>query len=298
MAYCLVDGKVDQESVFETNLYNELLEQLKRMTAGLRNLKLIWNSNFIKDHFFHRNFTRKPIQNIPKRSKTLIWLYLQIIGTPVERLLAEERLWTFDRDDFEKAFLCLTFKNAARNPSALEMRELISKHFSTESELAKWSNDMYEKVTQKILYLVLIKTRPLRYALITFFGLMHFLKEILLSEPWNEYLSLSMKFRNDVYTLLLLKVSTIEFLSTICWESTSSSQGVEMLMPMKESFINEITVIQRIIWNTRTAFGCYAKNSQRTVEIITICSAFLRKVRTVIMTYFRALFWRLPSLIL
>ena len=30
MAYCLFDGKVDQESVFETNLYNELLEQMKR----------------------------------------------------------------------------------------------------------------------------------------------------------------------------------------------------------------------------------------------------------------------------
>ena len=40
MAYCLIDGKVDQESKFETNLYNELLEQLKRMKAGLRNLKM------------------------------------------------------------------------------------------------------------------------------------------------------------------------------------------------------------------------------------------------------------------
>ena len=30
MAYCLVDGKVDQESKFETNLYNELLKQIKQ----------------------------------------------------------------------------------------------------------------------------------------------------------------------------------------------------------------------------------------------------------------------------
>ena len=29
MAYCLIDGKVDQKSVFETRLYNDLLEQLK-----------------------------------------------------------------------------------------------------------------------------------------------------------------------------------------------------------------------------------------------------------------------------
>jgi len=36
MAYCLVDEKVDQESVFETNLYNELLEQMKKK-AGFDN---------------------------------------------------------------------------------------------------------------------------------------------------------------------------------------------------------------------------------------------------------------------
>ena len=29
MAYCLMDGKIDQKSVFETRLYNDLLEQLK-----------------------------------------------------------------------------------------------------------------------------------------------------------------------------------------------------------------------------------------------------------------------------
>ena len=35
MAYCLIDGKVDQESAFETNLYDELIEQFKGMKAGL-----------------------------------------------------------------------------------------------------------------------------------------------------------------------------------------------------------------------------------------------------------------------
>ena len=39
MAYCLVDGKVEQESDFETNLYNELLEQLKKMKDGFSLLK-------------------------------------------------------------------------------------------------------------------------------------------------------------------------------------------------------------------------------------------------------------------
>ena len=34
MAYCLVDGKVEQQSAFETNLYNELVEQLREMKVG------------------------------------------------------------------------------------------------------------------------------------------------------------------------------------------------------------------------------------------------------------------------
>ena len=29
MVYCLMDGKIDQKSVFEIRLYNDLLEQLK-----------------------------------------------------------------------------------------------------------------------------------------------------------------------------------------------------------------------------------------------------------------------------
>ena len=34
MAYCLIDGKVDQDSEFETDLYEELVEQLRDMKAG------------------------------------------------------------------------------------------------------------------------------------------------------------------------------------------------------------------------------------------------------------------------
>jgi len=89
----------------------------------------------------------KPDQDLPKRTLALIWLYLQIIGTPVERMLAEENLWTFDRNDFEKACLFLMLENAVyREKSALQLRELISKHFSSENELALWSKDIFEKV--------------------------------------------------------------------------------------------------------------------------------------------------------
>ena len=34
MAYCLIDGKVEQGSVFETNLYNDLVKQLIEMKDG------------------------------------------------------------------------------------------------------------------------------------------------------------------------------------------------------------------------------------------------------------------------
>ena len=56
----------------------------------------------------------KPFKNLPKRTLVLIWLYLKIIDTPVERLLSEEDLWTFDRNDFEKASVFLILRNATK----------------------------------------------------------------------------------------------------------------------------------------------------------------------------------------
>ena len=37
MAYCLMDGKVEQGSGFETDLYNDLVVQLKSMKDGFEN---------------------------------------------------------------------------------------------------------------------------------------------------------------------------------------------------------------------------------------------------------------------
>jgi len=63
-------------------------------------------------------------------------------------MLLEENLWTFDRNDFEKACLFLMIENAVyREKSALQMRELILKHFTSENELTVWSKDACEKVT-------------------------------------------------------------------------------------------------------------------------------------------------------
>ena len=84
----------------------------------------------------------------------LIWLYLQIIGIPVERLLLEKDLWTFDRNDFEKAAIFLIMKNASRrDESALEMRELISQHFTSEFDLVEWTKETSEKVNLRIMIL-------------------------------------------------------------------------------------------------------------------------------------------------
>ena len=41
MAYTLADGKVEQESMFETRLYNDLLEQLENDKV-LKSLLLKW----------------------------------------------------------------------------------------------------------------------------------------------------------------------------------------------------------------------------------------------------------------
>ena len=81
----------------------------------------------------------------------MIWLYLQIIGAlRAQRFLLENDLWTFDRNDFEKACLFLIIDNAVnQDEGALQMRELISKHFATENELALWSKDICQMVTIK-----------------------------------------------------------------------------------------------------------------------------------------------------
>ena len=78
----------------------------------------------------------------------MIWLYLQIIGAPAQRCLSEKDLWAFDRNDFEKACLFLMIDNAVnQDESASEMRKLISKHFTSEDELALWSKDICQNVT-------------------------------------------------------------------------------------------------------------------------------------------------------
>ena len=51
LAYCLMDGKVDQKSSFESCLYNDLLEQLKnnevRVLPGKTVTFNIWLLNFL-----------------------------------------------------------------------------------------------------------------------------------------------------------------------------------------------------------------------------------------------------------
>jgi len=54
----------------------------------------------------------------------LIWLYLQIIGAPVERLMLEEDLWTFDRNDFEKACIFLVFNVTGKNFTRQDQRHV------------------------------------------------------------------------------------------------------------------------------------------------------------------------------
>ena len=54
MAYCLVDGKVEQESAFETNLYNNLLKKFKEMKAGFKTFTI---SIDFRSHLLIRSLT-------------------------------------------------------------------------------------------------------------------------------------------------------------------------------------------------------------------------------------------------
>jgi len=79
----------------------------------------------------------------------LVWFYLQINGKPNEKLI-DELLWTFDRNDFNSAFIWLMMDDEEGiNKTELQMKKLISKHFETENEstnLTIWSKYIFKKV--------------------------------------------------------------------------------------------------------------------------------------------------------
>ena len=117
MAYCLDDGKMDQESEFETELYNSLLKQLKEMT-----------------------------NNISDEILALVWLYLQTIGKSAEPLLKNKELWKFDKKDFRSAILTLVWDGEIDNYAAtLALKESIVNNLKTRNECPKqWTEVIYK----------------------------------------------------------------------------------------------------------------------------------------------------------
>ena len=117
MAYCLDDGKIDQESEFETELYNSLLKQLKEMT-----------------------------NNISDEILALIWLYLQTIGKSAEPLLMNKELWKFGKKDFRSAILTLVWDEDIENDAAtLAVKELIVNNVKSQNECPKkWAEVIYK----------------------------------------------------------------------------------------------------------------------------------------------------------
>ena len=72
---------------------------------------------------------------------------MQINDKSNEKLL-NESIWTFDRNDFQIAVSCLLLHDEEEmDKTALQMKELISKHFETDNELTNWSKDIFKQVT-------------------------------------------------------------------------------------------------------------------------------------------------------
>ena len=146
MAYCLMDGKVEQKSTFESQLYEELLKQMMEALPG----------RFLLDAYgmhaaYHRYDTL-----VPKETLALVWIYLHIIGKPADQLLdthflninCSRGLFDFLRKDFKTAIACLMLDDDGETDSTvLNMRDLILKHFKSEKELADWSKDIFKQVT-------------------------------------------------------------------------------------------------------------------------------------------------------
>ena len=72
IAYCLFDGKVDQESELETNLYNDLVDQLK---------DIFWRDS---------------------KGFPFAWIYLKMFGQITESL-CDQIFWTFTAESFKNA---------------------------------------------------------------------------------------------------------------------------------------------------------------------------------------------------
>ena len=94
---------------------------------------------------------KKPRQEIPKQTSALIWIYFKIMGMPAEPLLnfSSEPCFLFDflRKDFKSAVACLILDDDGEtDPSSINMKELILKHFKSEKELTDWSKDIFKQV--------------------------------------------------------------------------------------------------------------------------------------------------------
>ena len=98
----------------------------------------------------HELLIVKRIKNIPKQTLALIWLYLQIIGKPVESLMNETNVWTFNRRDFKNSITYLILNDEQEtDETSIKMRELISNHFQTDKELTDWSKEIFKQVRLK-----------------------------------------------------------------------------------------------------------------------------------------------------
>ena len=120
MAYCLDDGKVDQESEFETELYNSLLKQLEEMKS-----------------------------DISDETLALIWLYLRTcFGKPVESLFMHKDLWNFDKKNFIGAVEFLNRDETIQDDAAsLALKHLILNQLSSHDQcLKQWNVDLYDDV--------------------------------------------------------------------------------------------------------------------------------------------------------
>ena len=91
-------------------------------------------------------FCIKNFKSISKKTIALVWFYLQINGKPNEKLI-DELIGAFDRNHFNRALLWLMLHDEEEmDTTAVQMKQLISKHFQNENEISDWSKDIFKQV--------------------------------------------------------------------------------------------------------------------------------------------------------
>lgn len=122
VAYCHFDGKIEQESKFEIEINNTVIDQICNSDISGRCLALSW--------IFFKAHSRLPLGQ-----------FLVSVLSKVPKIS------NFNQNDFKDAVTLLLLNDKSEtNVGDLELKKLISMQFDNDSEMKFWVTDLFDQV--------------------------------------------------------------------------------------------------------------------------------------------------------